>query len=163
MNVEEGDKVQSVLPLQSPEDSDFVAVFTKAGRAKVTTLDQHPVQRRGGKGVRMIISKGNQPHLCVSAHHCRGTDLFEVVDTTGHEHMVEASRIPVTRRDGNAWTIVKLKSGALVALVEQIVPETPEPGEGEGEGKDAVAPALETPNLSDTQPDLQAITPAGDD
>ena len=46
------DKVQSVLLLQEPEETDFVAVFTKAGRAKVTTLDQHPIQRRGGKGVR---------------------------------------------------------------------------------------------------------------
>jgi topoisomerase IV subunit A len=159
MNVEAADRVQSVLQLQSAEGSDLVAVFTKAGRAKVTPLDQHPLQRRGGKGVRLIISKGNQPHLCVSAHHCRSGDLFEVVDTTGHEHLVEAQRIPVTRRDGNAWTIVKLKSGALVALVEQLVTEKEEE-EAEASPEADPGATEQAENLLDTQPDLPAAKPS---
>ena len=109
----------------------------------------------------MIISKGNQPHLCVSAHHCKASDRFEVVDTTGHEHEVVAGRIPVTRRDGNAWTIVKLKSGALVALVEQLPPEAPESDDSEGEGSTENAQA-DSIDLSDTQPELKAA-PASED
>jgi hypothetical protein len=80
------------------------------------------------------------------------SDIFEVVDSTGHEHLVEAQRIPITRRDGNAWTIVNLKSGALVALVEQIVPEPDveatqegEEGAGPGDGKEGQGEAIDPP------------------
>ena len=55
-------------------------------------------------------------------------DGFEVVDSNGNEHYVPAKRIPVVRRDGNAWNLVDLKEGATVTTVEQIPAETPPEG-----------------------------------
>lgn len=141
MNVETGDKIRSMLVIRPDVSRDMIAVFTNAGRAKLSPLDQHPLQRRGGKGVRLIIKKATDPHRCVAALRCGMNDVFELVDTTGSEHLMQAQRIPVTRRDGNAWTILKLKAGALVSLVEQLVPETSDEAsadenEGPGEGGD---------------------------
>ncbi|MFT7581784.1 MAG: topoisomerase-4 subunit A, partial [Myxococcota bacterium] len=119
MKVGKGDRIQDVQLIMPHEDLK-VAVFTRAGRAKLTPLDQFPKQRRGGKGVRMIISRVSNRHECVAISVTDGHDGFEVVDTLGHEHLIDAKRIPVTRRDGNAWTIVELKNGALVSIVEQL-------------------------------------------
>ncbi|TNF31760.1 MAG: DNA topoisomerase 4 subunit A [Deltaproteobacteria bacterium] len=125
MRVGRGDYMQDVLFTPSDADDLQVAVFTRAGRAKLTPLEQYPRQRRGGKGVRMIISRVSNQHECVALSATRGDDGFEVVDDHGHEHLLDARRIPVTRRDGNAWTVVDLKGGALVSIVEQLpAPET---------------------------------------
>jgi topoisomerase-4 subunit A len=130
MRVDRDDAMQDVLFTPSAQDDLQVAVFTRAGRAKLTPLEQYPRQRRGGKGVRMIISRVSNRHECVALSATRGDDGFEVVDDNGHEHLVDARRIPVTRRDGNAWTVVELKGGALVSIVEQLpAPEPPSAGE----------------------------------
>ena len=49
------------------------------------SLDQHPPQRRGGKGVRAIISRKSQPHTCVAYALTTEYDAFEVVDTVSSE------------------------------------------------------------------------------
>ena len=126
LKVAKGDALRSLELIDSAFEG-YIAVFTRAGRAKLTPFEQFPKQRRGGKGVRMIISRMNNPHSCAGLVACTTSDSFEVVDTHGNEHIVPASRIPVTRRDGNAWTMVELKQGALVALVEHL-PMAPEPG-----------------------------------
>jgi len=128
MRVDDDDEVRDVLLFEATEDAS-VAVFTRSGRAKLTPLEQHPKQRRGGKGVRMIISRVKSPHECVALGLTRGDDGFEVVDTQGGEHHLDARRIPVTRRDGNAWTVVDLASGALVSIVEHLPPVPPPPVE----------------------------------
>ncbi|MGM0575826.1 MAG: DNA gyrase/topoisomerase IV subunit A [Myxococcota bacterium] len=130
MKVEPEDEVLDAA-LVPPEAEDLsVAVFTESGRAKLTPLDETPAQRRGGKGVRMIVSRSRKPHRCAAVRICRQDDRFVVVDSHGGEHEVEAARIPVTRRDGNAWTMVNLKAGAAVVLVEHHEAE-PEPEESE--------------------------------
>jgi len=125
MKVKGEDKVVSVLQVAENEDT-MVATFTTSGRAKLTPLEQYPRQNRGGKGVRMIINRVN-PHHCVGLLSCTMMDMFEVVDSTGVEHQIVAERIPVTRRDGNAWSLVPLKDGALVTLVEVYTPPPEDP------------------------------------
>ena len=147
MKVPDGDVLQDsvIVPAEVVESNPLVALFTQIGRAKLSPLDDHPRQNRGGKGVRMIVRRSGKPHLCAGLELCTTADSFEIIDSSGGEHVVEASRIPVTRRDGNAWTLVNLKGGARVVLVERRVPEpppdeegaaaegeTPEPGDGAG-------------------------------
>ncbi len=134
MKVDRHDFIRDVL-LVEPTSDLKVAIFTRSGRAKLTPLEQFPRQRRGGKGVRMIIARVNNRHECVAISASTGEDGFEVVDTLGHEHAIDARRIPVTRRDGNAWTVVDLKDGALVMLVEPLPAEVEEGGEAQGEAK----------------------------
>jgi topoisomerase-4 subunit A len=118
MRTDTDDGVQDVVLVPEPSDDLLCAVFTESGKAKLTPLSDFPKQKRGGKGVRVIVARAKAPHRCASIHVCSTEDSFEVVDTQGAEHPVEAIRIPITRRDGNAWTMVNLKDGALVALVE---------------------------------------------
>lgn len=50
IKLEEGDEVLVGLPIHKTTDS--LAVFSKVGYAKKTSLDEFPVQGRGGKGLR---------------------------------------------------------------------------------------------------------------
>ncbi len=127
------DPVQGLVVLPQGHEAGFVAVFTDSGRAKLTPLDQHPVQNRGGKGVRLIVRRQSQPHRCAAVHLCGLSDRFIVLDDAGAEHVVEAQRVPITRRDGNAWTMVTLRDGALVAMVEHYPADPPAPAEADGE------------------------------
>ncbi|MCB9728210.1 MAG: DNA topoisomerase 4 subunit A [Deltaproteobacteria bacterium] len=131
MKTEAGDAVRDVVLVPEPRDDLLCAVFTESGKAKLTPLSDFPKQRRGGKGVRVIVARAKAPHRCAAIHVCSPEDSFEVVDTQGLEHPVDAVRIPITRRDGNAWTMVNLKDGALVALVEHR-PDLPVPEEAAG-------------------------------
>ncbi|MCA9516858.1 MAG: hypothetical protein KC635_18075, partial [Myxococcales bacterium] len=89
MRVDANDYIRDLLIV--PEDAELqIAVFTASGRAKLTPLEQFPKQRRGGKGVRMIISRARGPHECVALAATSGDDGFEVVDTLGHEHLIDA-------------------------------------------------------------------------
>lgn len=124
----ENDHIVSVVQVAQNQDT-IVATFTASGRAKLTPLEQYPRQNRGGKGVRMIINRVN-PHTCVALLACGMNDVFEVVDTLGTEHDIIAERIPVTRRDGNAWNLVPLKDGAQVTLVEVFTPPPQDPPPG---------------------------------
>ena len=133
MRTQRGDRIVDVVLVAGERDT-HLAVFTEAGRAKLTPMDQHPRQKRGGKGVRMIISRVTQAHRCVGLVACRPEDAFEVVDSHGQEHGVPAQRIPVTRRDGNAWTVVQLKDGARAALVEHY-PYEPAADDGAAEAE----------------------------
>lgn len=130
MRVDPNDYIRDLLVVPAAGDLQ-IAVFTASGRAKLTPLEQFPRQRRGGKGVRMIISRARGPHECVALAATSGDDGFEVVDTLGHEHLIDARRIPVTRRDGNAWTVVELKDGANVTIVETVQAEPAPEEDGE--------------------------------
>ena len=125
------DPVQGLVVLPEDVPEGLVAIFTDSGRAKLTPLDQHPSQNRGGAGVRLIVRRSTQPHRCAAVHLCQLRDRFVIVDSDGAEHVVDAQRVPITRRDGNAWTMVPLKGGALVAMVEHYPWQEP-PAEGEG-------------------------------
>jgi len=129
LKVEGGDEVVDALVL-NPEDAadDYlgIAIFTRSGRGKVSPLEQFPRQHRGGKGVRMIMALVRNKQECVAISPTRKGDSFEVVDSNGNEHHVESRRIPVVRRDANAFTIVTLIEGALVTTVEQIPAEVDE-------------------------------------
>ena len=50
IKLEEGDEVLVGLPIHKTTDN--LAVFSKVGYAKKTSLDEFPVQGRGGKGLR---------------------------------------------------------------------------------------------------------------
>lgn len=54
MKVEEGDYVVAALPIHNPE-SDYLAIVSKIGLGKKTSIKEFPLQARGGKGV--ICSK----------------------------------------------------------------------------------------------------------
>ncbi len=125
MKVRPPDQVITVLQVAQNDDT-MIATFTTSGRAKLTPLEQYPRQNRGGKGVRMIINRVN-PHACVALLACSMADVFEVVDSSGVEHQIGAERIPVTRRDGNAWNLVPVKDGAKVSLVEVYTPPPVDP------------------------------------
>ena len=155
MRVDKGDAMEDVMmvPAGAPDDL-LIAVFTRSGRAKLTPLEQFPKQRRGGKGVRMIISRVNNPHECVALSATRGDDGFEVVDDQGHEHPVDARRIPVTRRDGNAWTLLELKGGALVSIVEQLPAPAPLPGVEAGAAPPQRAGAAKPPGAREPEREL---------
>ncbi|MCC6624457.1 MAG: DNA topoisomerase 4 subunit A [Deltaproteobacteria bacterium] len=127
MKVEAGDRVEDAL-LVPPETWANIAVFTRSGRAKLSPLEELPKQRRGGQGVRMIVLRVQRRHECVALSLPTGDDGGEVVDSNGNEHYVPAKRIPVVRRDGNAWNLVDLKEGATVTTVEQIPAEAPPEG-----------------------------------
>jgi len=127
MKVDPGDRLEDAL-LVPPETWANIAVFTRSGRAKLSPLEELPKQRRGGKGVRMIVLRVQSRHECVALSLTTGDDGFEVVDSNGNEHYVPAKRIPVVRRDGNAWNLVDLKEGATVTTVEQIPAEAPPEG-----------------------------------
>lgn len=137
MKVKPGEELHDVLLVREDPDL-YIATFTQSGRAKLTPLEDYPLQRRGGKGVRMITSRSKQPHRCVRLAACRMSDKFEVIDSGGQVHEVPAQRIPVTRRDGNAWTMIQLKGGAKVMLVEQVPvePDPPPAAEAEPEAED---------------------------
>jgi topoisomerase-4 subunit A len=131
LKIDSDDEIVDALVLTAEEASDpnlGIAIFTRSGRGKLSPLEQFPKQHRGGKGVRMIIARVQNRHECVAISATQSGDGFEVVDSNGQEHYVEARRIPEVRRDGNAFTIVTLKEGALVTTVEQVkaIPE-PEP------------------------------------
>ncbi len=162
MKMDAGDSVQTVLPMAEGVDG-HIAIFTEAGRAKRSPLDQHPSQKRGGKGVRMIIRRNNEPHSCIAMHLCQTRDLFELVDTAGNEVTFNAGGIPETRRDGNAWYIreLKLKDGAKLALVEHLVPPPAPEEESSEEASETTATAeaaSETP-VSDASPEVQESLP----
>jgi len=124
MKVDHGDRVEDALLV--PHDTwANIAVFTRSGRAKLSPLEELPKQRRGGKGVRMIVLRIQSRHECVALSLTTGDDGFEVVDSNGNEHYVPAKKIPIVRRDGNAWNLVPLKEGATVTTVEQIPAEAP--------------------------------------
>ena len=128
LKVERDDDVADAIVIRPEDAADpelAIAVFTRSGRAKRSPLEQLPKQRRGGKGVRLIVAKIQNRHECVALGATRVDDGFEVVDTNGNEHWVEAKRIPEVRRDGNAFTIVTLKEGAAITTVEQL-PAQPE-------------------------------------
>jgi len=124
LKVERDDEVADAIVLGREDAVDpalTIAVFTRAGRGKLSPLEQFPKQRRGGKGVRMIVAKIQNRHECVALSATRRHgDGFEVVDSNGNEHWVDAKRIPEVRRDGNAFPIVTLKEGALITTVEQV-------------------------------------------
>jgi len=123
LKVERDDEVADAIVVRPEDAADphlSIAIFTRSGRGKLSLLEQFPKQRRGGKGVRMIVAKIQNRHECVAIVPTRGGDGFEVVDSNGNEHWVEARRIPEVRRDGNAFTIVTLKEGALITTVEQM-------------------------------------------
>ncbi len=124
MKVEDGDSVRDAIVVP-PDPTLQIATFTLSGRSKLSPLEQYPRQRRGGKGVRMIISRSGTPHHCVAISGCSTRDTFLIVDSQGKEHALPAKAIPVTRRDGNAWDLVKLPGDVHVALVEH-VPAAPE-------------------------------------
>ncbi len=129
LKVERDDEVADAIvvsPDQAVDPTLSVAIFTRSGRGKLSLLEQFPKQRRGGKGVRMIVAKIQNRHECVALSTTHGGDGFEVVDSNGNEHWVEAKRIPEVRRDGNAFTIVNLKEGALITTVEQVPAAEPE-------------------------------------
>lgn len=138
MRVAQGDGVHTVV-LLAPEPELHLATFTASGRAKLTPTEQYPRQNRGGRGVRMIVSRAT-PHRTVALVPCALTDHFDVVDTHGVEHSLPAQRIPMTRRDGNAWSVVALKDGALVALVER-VRVAPQPNEQGGSNEGEASPS----------------------
>lgn len=129
LKVDRGDEVVDALVLTAEEGEDEalgIAIFTRSGRAKVSPLEQFPRQHRGGKGVRMIMALVRNKQECVAISTLRDGDGFEVVDSNGNEHAVEGRRIPVVRRDANAFTIVSLKEGATITVVEP-VPYVPPP------------------------------------
>lgn len=124
LRVDKGDAVVDALALDTEtlESEPAFVVFTRAGRAKLSSLEQMPKQRRGGKGVRMVVDKVRNRHECVALALAEksGETVYEVVDTQGGEHVVEARKIPEVRRDGSAFTVVTLKDGALVESVESL-------------------------------------------
>ena len=122
MKVDRGDRIVDAL-LVAPDTAPNIAVFTRAGRAKLSPLEELPRQRRGGKGVRMIVLRVQSRHECVALSATFGDDGFEVVDSNGNEHYVPAKRIPLVRRDGNAWNLVDLKEGATITTVDQVPAE----------------------------------------
>jgi topoisomerase-4 subunit A len=135
LKIDSDDVVADALVLSPDEAADpelAIAVFTRSGRGKLSHLEQFPKQRRGGKGVRMIVAKVQNRHECVALSATSTDDGFEVVDSNGNEHWVEARRIPVVRRDGNAFTIVTLKDGALITTVEQVPAQFLEEEDPEG-------------------------------
>jgi DNA gyrase/topoisomerase IV subunit A len=155
IKVDAHDEVIDALTLASDCDEENLAVFTLSGMAKLSPVDQMQPQNRGGKGVRMIVKRGKSPHVCVAISTCSPKDLFRVVDSEGERHELEASRIPITRRDGNAWTVVTLKGGATVALVEHEPHEEPV-SEDAGEPSDAEAEISAAGTEDDTLQDIPA-------
>ncbi|MBL8786505.1 MAG: DNA topoisomerase 4 subunit A, partial [Deltaproteobacteria bacterium] len=114
---EKDDEVTDAVVLDAYEVGDpevQIAVFTSSGRGKRTPLEQFPKQRRGGKGVRMIVASLKSRVECVALSKMRDGDGFEIVDSNGNEHFVESRRIQNQRRDGIAYTLVNLKEGATV-------------------------------------------------
>ena len=128
MKVERGDRIADAI-LVPPDDTLGIAVFTRQGRGKLSPLEQLPRQHRGGKGVRMIVARIQNKHECVAVGATHGQDRFELVDSLGNEHLIEAGDIQEVRRDGNAVTLVQLEHGASITAVEKI-PFEPEPDGG---------------------------------
>lgn len=126
MVVHESDVVRDAVSIPAESDHMMVAVFTEVGSMKRTPVDQHPVQRRGGKGLQLIIPKARKPHRCVAVHVCGPKDNFEVVDSEGAEQILPAARIPVTVRDGKGFKPITVRRGTHVALVS-LLPWQPEP------------------------------------
>ncbi|MFO0746324.1 MAG: DNA topoisomerase (ATP-hydrolyzing) [Myxococcota bacterium] len=124
MKVDGGDRVVDAL-LIAPDATPHIAVFTRSGRAKLSPLEELPRQRRGGKGVRMIVARIQSKYECVALSATFGDDGFEIVDSNGNEFYVPAKKLSLVRRDGNAFTIVNLKEGAVITTVEQVPAETP--------------------------------------
>ena len=152
IKVEDEDEVVDALTLSAdaPENTNL-AVFTLSGMAKLSPIEQMQAQNRGGKGVRMIVKRGKSPHICVAVSTCSAKDLFRLVDSEGERHEIEANRIPITRRDGNAWNMVSLRGGATVALVEHepfVEPES-ESAETATESSDGTAPSNDDDTLQD--------------
>ena len=50
IKLDEGDEVLMGLPIH--KDTDYLAVFNKVGMAKKTSLNEYPIQGRGGKGLK---------------------------------------------------------------------------------------------------------------
>jgi DNA gyrase subunit A len=50
IKLDDGDEVLVGLPIH--KTTDYLAVFNKNGMAKKTSLDEYPVQGRGGKGLK---------------------------------------------------------------------------------------------------------------
>jgi topoisomerase-4 subunit A len=156
MKVAANDVVVDTL-LLSPErlaESPHIAVFTHSGMAKLSPLCEMSSQNRGGKGVRMIVRRANRPHTCIALGASLPVDNFVLIDSKGTRHAVEAARIPVTRRDGNAWTMARLTGGASIALVEFWPCEPPAREEGDEEATDS---APRDAHDAPTEPDLPPI------
>jgi topoisomerase-4 subunit A len=143
MKLEPTDEIADavIVPVDSDETHKLtVAVFTREGSMKRSLLNQHPLQRRGGKGLNFIVHRARKPHDCLSVHVCGPRDSFEVVDTDGVELPLAASKIPVTVREGKGFNPLALKRGVQIALVAY-VPWKPEgDGTGGSDGDDEDGP-----------------------
>ena len=139
MGLEPKDEICDIT-LTPADDDDRrvqVAVFTNEGAMKRTPLADHPRQRRGGKGLSLIFQRAKRPHRCIAVCIADRNARFEVVDSEGHEHPLDAEAIPSTVRDGRGHNPVKLKRGVSLLTVGRL-PDVPlEESEGEeasGEG-----------------------------
>jgi topoisomerase IV subunit A len=169
MKVADNDVVIDTLLLSEERlmEAPHIAVFTLSGMAKLNPIDDMARQNRGGKGVRMIVRRASRPHTCIALGAATPKDRFVLIDGSGTRHAVEASRIPVTRRDGNAWTMARLSGGATVTLVEfwpYVPPESDaeEADAEEGAAAEAAAGGLAADgvrvrNDAPTEPDLPPI------
>jgi DNA gyrase subunit A len=143
-----------IVPSESdPTEKLMVAVFTRAGTMKRTPLEQHPTQKRGGKGLNFIVSRARNPHDCLSIHACHPKDSFEVIETNGEEMPLAASKIPVTTREGKGFNPLPLKRGVRLALV---VHEPWTPSDDVDEGADDEFDASPGAEDTDTVQDIPA-------
>jgi topoisomerase-4 subunit A len=117
MKVETGDRIVDAV-LFPPSDTAEVVVVTRAGRAKRTPLEQFPKQKRGGKGVRFIVQRIQNKHLCTALMVAEPGMRLSIVDALGHEQMLPLAEVVEGRRDGNAMPLPGLPDSTSIATVE---------------------------------------------
>jgi topoisomerase-4 subunit A len=138
MGLDRGDAVCDlvVLPSAEGEQPGHLAVFTDKGRAKRTPLADIPRQLRAGKGSRIVKRLKRGAHRLIGGLWCATEDAVVLLGgEAGRLAAIRAGDVPVTIRDGNAFTVLPDE-----LEVRTIVAEVAQP-------KDEIAAAVEAEDL----------------
>lgn len=99
-----------------------VLVLTPDGRGKRSTLEEYPVQGRGGGGVRTLKAAKGQPNLLAAATVFTEEDILLLETTQGRVLTLDGFSAPETKRDYKGEMFFTLNMGERVLALRHVKP-----------------------------------------
>lgn len=111
----------------TPEKQVFV--ITADGRGKRSTLEEYPVQGRGGGGVRTLKAAKGQPNLIIGGAVTHTSEPLLIRTNQNRVLMIDPMTAPETKRDYRGDLFFTLNMGERLVSVGQIA-MSPQPSQG---------------------------------
>ncbi len=99
-----------------------VFVITADGRGKRSTLEEYPLQGRGGGGVRTLKSAKGQPNLVIGGAVVNATDYLLIQTSHNRVLMLDPIQAPETKRDYRGDLFFTLNMGEKISAVRTVTP-----------------------------------------